>query len=75
MPTNKYGFMGRTSRYKIHVQMQKVRKKGSIKHNCSITMCIIYSRQSARQKVRGGNSEYKTDSHRFLSIGMGTLLK
>jgi len=26
-------------------------------------MCIIYSRQSERQKVHGGDSGYKTDSH------------
>jgi len=67
--------MSRTSRYKIHVQVQKVRKKVSINYNCSITMCIIYSRQSERQKVHVGDSGYKTDTHRFLPVGMGTLLQ
>jgi len=52
--------------------MQKVRKKVCIKHNCSLIMCIIYSRQSERQRVHGGDCGYKTDSHRFLSVGMGT---
>jgi hypothetical protein len=63
--------MSRTSRYKIHVQMQKVRKKKvSMKYKCSITMCVIYSRSS-----ESADSGYKTDSHRFLPVGMGTLLQ
>jgi len=48
-PSNKYGFISRTSRYKIHVLMQKVRKKVGIKHNCSITASHL---QSAKWKTK-----------------------